>query len=276
MDRLSERPLVVDDVTIEYRGRRARRSIAISGVSIELGRNEVLGLVGESGSGKSALAAVLSAEDLSGSVMTPTIIGGSATVLGTRLGRVGRRERDRLLLNVGYLPQDAAERLSPHLSVAENLAEPFLRRDRKYDRRELGMRVMQFLEAVRLPLVTMEKLPHELSSGQRQRVAIARSLMLEPTLWIADEPTAGIDATVRDTVAELVLQIRETRDFSALIISHDLSVTSRLADRIAVLYHGELVGYGTVDDVLANPYHPYVSGLAASRTHSQHHPPTLR
>ena len=276
MDRLSERPVVVDDVTIEFRGRRSRRSTALRGVSLELGRNEVLGVVGESGSGKSALAAVLSARDLRTQTMSPKIIGGSITVLGTRLGRLGHRERDRLQLNIGYLPQDAADRLTPNLSVAENLAEPFLSRDRRYDRRELAMRVMQFLEAVRLPIVTMEKLPHELSSGQRQRVAIAKSLMLEPTLWIADEPTAGIDATVRDTVPELVHQIQQIRDFSAVIVSHDLSVTTQLADRIAVLYHGELVGYGEVDEVLANPYHPYVSGLAASRSHSHHHPPTLR
>ena len=172
------------------------------------------------------------------------------------------RKLELLRLHVGYLPQDAATRLIPHLNVAENVAEPILSRDRKFNRRELGQRIAIMLDAVHLPLSTMTKAPWELSSGQQQRVAIARSLILEPAVWVADEPTTGIDITVRDTVAgKLIARLRAEREFSAMIISHDLSVASNLTSRVAVLCKGELVGYGPIDDVLANPIHPYVKGL---------------
>jgi ABC-type glutathione transport system ATPase component len=110
----------------------------------------------------------------------------------------------------------------------------------------------------------LEKYPYELSGGQRQRVALARALVLGPSVLIADEPTAGIDLTVRDVVAQLILELREQHTFSALIISHDLPVLRRTADRIAVLDRGELAALGTIDEVFDDPRHPYVMALAGA------------
>src|SRR5690606_10347051 len=127
----------------------------------------------------------------------PEICGGSLTVFGTELRRISSRRRDRLALSVGYLAQDGAEHLDARLTVAENVAEPIYARDRRFSSREAGIAVATLIDAVRLPLGLMNRYPFELSSGQRQRVALARSLILGPRLLVADEPTRGVDVTVR-------------------------------------------------------------------------------
>jgi ABC-type glutathione transport system ATPase component len=118
------------------------------------------------------------------------------------------------------------------------------------------------LDTVHLPLSVLAKYPYELSSGQRQRVALARALVLGPSVLIADEPTAGIDATVRDAVIDLLGQLKDHAGFSAVIVSHDLSVLRRATTNSVVLQGGRVVGYGPIEDVLAEPEHPFVAGLA--------------
>jgi peptide/nickel transport system ATP-binding protein len=253
------------DVTIEYRGGRGHSAHrAVDGVTFRIARGELMGLVGETGSGKSTFARVVAGEvgrGLSGEDI-PRIVGGSLTVLGQEMRRLGRRGRARLALEVGYLPQNAGRLLIPGHTIAENVGEPILARDRTYDRRELGARVAELLDSVQLPLKVMGLYPHEISSGQRQRVAIARSLILRPVLWVADEPTAGVDVTARGPVLDTILELQSEHDFSALLVSHEAAVTARVTDRVAVLQRGHLVGLGRLDDVLENGIHPYVRGLA--------------
>lgn len=262
-------PITTSDLTIEYPAHQASRAfVAVHGLTLRIKPGEVLGLLGESGSGKSTLARVLSGDPRSngsGSV-PPQITGGEATVLGFPLRRISRRKQARLTFGVGLLSQDAAERLPSTLTVAEIVAEPVLRRDRRYDRRSLEMRVAKMVDAVRLPLALLSKFPYELSGGQRQRVALARTLVFGPSLLIADEPTAGIDVTVRNAVIDLISDLQREREFSALVISSDLAVLRRVANRIAVMYQGVLVGLGTIDEVLSDPRHPYVAGLASAMT----------
>ena len=262
-------PITTSDLTIEYPAHQASRAfVAVHGLTLRLKPGEVLGLLGESGSGKSTLARVLSGDPRSngsGSV-PPQITGGEATVLGFPLRRISRRKQARLTFGVGLLSQDAAERLPSTLTVAEIVAEPVLGRDRRYNRRSLEMRVATMVDAVRLPLALLGKFPYELSGGQRQRVALARTLVFGPSLLIADEPTAGVDVTVRNAVIDLISDLQREREFSALVISSDLAVLRRVANRIAVMYQGVLVGLGTIDEVLSDPRHPYVAGLAAAMT----------
>ncbi|MFO7689843.1 MAG: dipeptide/oligopeptide/nickel ABC transporter ATP-binding protein [Cryobacterium sp.] len=259
-------PIRLDDLTIEYPARGVSSAFtAVRGLTLSLGGGEVLGIVGESGSGKSTLARVLSGDGFvadPGSGARPQIIGGAATVLGHPLRRIRRRALARLTFEVGLLAQNAADLLPPTLTVAEVVAVPILQRDARYNREALGARVATMVDAVRLPLAVLGKYPYELSAGQRQRVALARALVCEPTLLIADEPTAGVDLLVRDAVIDLIGELQRERAFSALLISNDLSVLRRVADRIGVMHQGVLVGLGTINEVFDDPWHPYVAQLA--------------
>jgi len=253
------------DVSMMYRSNHARPYLAVRGVSFEVAAGDLLGITGESGSGKSTLALAIAGLAGSGGEAIPRICGGQLEVLGTRVRRVGRRSRDRLTLRVGFLRQDAAERLSPLLTVAENVAEPIYQRDRRFSVSEAADAVATVIDAVRLPLSLMNRLPYLLSSGQRQRVALARALVLEPTLLVADEPTRGVDATVRDGVLEAIRDLQRDRGITAVVISSDLAVLTRIAPRIAVMQQGIIVGLGDIDSLTRAPENDYLKGLARSR-----------
>ena len=259
-------PVVLSDLSIEYPPHGASAAhVALHGVTLRVAPGEVLGLLGSAGSGKSTLARVLSGVAFeAGADSRPVITGGDAVVLGTPLRGIHRRQLPELRFHVGYLAQDAAATLPADRTVAEIIGEPILERDHRYNRRSLATRVATMVDSVRLPLGFIDKYPYELSGGQRQRVALARALVLGPSLLIADEPMAGIDLTVRDAVAQLISELRDGHTFSAIVISHDLPVLRRVADRIAVLDKGALVAIGTIDEVLEDPTHPYVLALAGA------------
>jgi len=260
-------PVTTSDLTIEYPAHGASPAfVAVHGLTVRIAPGEVLGLLGESGSGKSTIARVLAGAAASNGFgdVRALITGGEASVLGIPLRRIGRRKLAELTFGVGLVAQDAADTLPPTLTVAEIVAEPVLDRDPHFNRHDLDTRVATMVDSVRLPLALLERFPYELSGGQRQRVAIARALVFGPSLLIADEPTAGIDVTVRNAVIDLIGELQRERAFSALVISSDLAVLRRVANRIGVMYQGVLVGLGTIDEVFDDPWHPYVAGLGAA------------
>jgi peptide/nickel transport system ATP-binding protein len=276
VDRRAEVPPAVaaSDLSVSYPAGRGRESFrALSGLTFEVAAGTTLGVVGETGSGTTTFLKVLAglADVKPGGPGVPQITGGDVTVLGTPLRRVSRRRRTRLSVAVGYLAQDAGSTLDPQLTAGENIAEPIFSRDRHFDEREAGRRVYTLVDAVALPSSVIALFPHELSSGQRQRVAIARSLVLGPRLWVADEPTAGIDVFGREAVVDLLSGLQHRGGFSAVIGSADIAVASRLSTRIVLLNHGAVVGLGSIDDLLTSPEHPYVAGLAASRVEERNH-----
>ncbi|HEV7948224.1 MAG TPA: dipeptide/oligopeptide/nickel ABC transporter ATP-binding protein [Glaciihabitans sp.] len=257
--------VVADDLTLTYASRRADTAgPAISGVSLRISAGEILAVIGDSGSGKSTLAAAFAGMTGIPGAGGARITGGSLTVLGQSMRHISTRRRQSLLLKVGYVPQDGGSRLLPHLTVAENVAQPIFSRDRRFSTDEAGEAVATAIDTVRLPLGVLGRYPHELSRGQRQRVAIATALILEPALLIADDPASGIDVSARGPILDIIREAQQRRPFSAMIVSHALSDVRRFSDRVAVMQRGVLVGLGPLDELLADPHHPYLRELAST------------
>ncbi|MCZ2846661.1 dipeptide ABC transporter ATP-binding protein [Modestobacter sp. VKM Ac-2978] len=245
------------DLRIVYPGRMRRPDfVAVDGVSFSIRPGEVLGLVGESGSGKTTIGRAIAG--------LTKVSHGSLTVLGTEMNGMKERAFRPVRERIGFVFQDPASSFNPLLTIAEAVAEPLVVHKRAKDPRAARPRVDELLEAVQLPKAFGDRYPHELSGGQRQRASLARSLALQPELLIADEPTSALDVSVQARVLELFDELQRELGFAALFISHDLAVVDLLADRIAVLYRGQLVEEGTGAEVLGAPKHPYTQRLIAS------------
>ena len=242
---------------IQYPGRLGRPGfMAVRGVDFEIRAGEVYGLVGESGSGKSTIGRAIAG--------LTDATGGSLTVLGHEM--VGFKERafKPLRKSIGFVFQDPASSFNPLLTIAENVAEPLIVHRLARSLQEARPRVDALLESVQLPRAYGDRYPHELSGGQRQRASLARGLALDPKLLIADEPTSALDVSVQARVLELFTELQAELGFASLFITHDLAVVDALADRVGVLYRGELVESGPTSEVLRAPREAYTQRLLAS------------
>ncbi|WP_155357123.1 dipeptide ABC transporter ATP-binding protein [Acrocarpospora macrocephala] len=253
--------LTAKNLTVSFTTPRHGVVAAVRGIDLALGAGECLALVGESGSGKSATArAVLG---LTGS--RATVDAEELTFAGEQL--LGFAERDWRRLRgarVGFVLQDALTSLDPLRLVGDEVAEPLVVHELG-SRRDRDERVISLLQGVGIPdpRVRARQYPHELSGGLRQRALIASAIAASPSLVIADEPTTALDATVQRQVLDLLSDMRDAGT-AILLISHDLSVVARLADRIAVMAAGVIVEQGTPDDILLRPAHPYTRELLAA------------
>ncbi|MFI5806930.1 dipeptide ABC transporter ATP-binding protein [Streptomyces sp. NPDC051561] len=260
------RLLTLSGLEVSFQGRQGRTD-AVRGVSLTVDSGECLAVVGESGSGKSVTARSLMGLAGPGarvradrmSLHTPDL-----DLLSVR-GRQWRRIRGR---RIGLVLQDALTSLDPLRTVGAEVAEA-LRNHRVVPRGELTGRAVSLLADARIPepALRARQFPHQLSGGLRQRALIATALAAAPPLLIADEPTTALDVTVQAEILTL-LAARKEAGTGILLISHDLAVVARLADRIAVMHDGEIVEQGTASQVLSAPSHPYTRRLlaAASRT----------
>jgi peptide/nickel transport system ATP-binding protein len=245
------------DLRIVYPGRLRKPDFtAVDGVSFAIRPGEVLGLVGESGSGKTTIGRAIAG--------LTKVTGGSLSVLGTEMNGVKEKRFRPVRERIGFVFQDPASSFNPLMTVAQAVAEPLVVHGRAGDAHAARGRVDELLEAVQLPKAFGDRFPHELSGGQRQRASLARALALQPELLIADEPTSALDVSVQARVLELFDELQREFGFACLFISHDLAVVDLLADRIAVLYRGQLVEEGTGEQVLGAPQHPYTQRLLAS------------
>jgi oligopeptide/dipeptide ABC transporter ATP-binding protein len=236
---------------------------ALDGVSLSVQRDEVLGVIGESGCGKS-----VTAFSVMGLLQSPPaeIVSGSVRYEGNDLLDLSRKELDRIRGNeITMIYQDPMSSLNPVLTVGYQLTEPLLAH-RDVSKAEAERRAIEMLEACGLPDAEriMDEYPNALSGGMRQRVVIAMALITEPNLLIADEPTTALDVTIQAQIMELLQDLREEFDMSILIISHDLAVISEIAERMAVMYAGNVVETCSMREMFENPLHPYTRKLAES------------
>ena len=236
---------------------------AVRGVSFGLETGEVLAIVGESGCGKSVTAQSIMrlVPEPPGKTTAGSIIFAGIDIL-KQTERKMRSIRGNL---ISMVFQDPMTSLNPVLNVRTQIFES-LRQHKSMSRREAKARAIELLTIVGIPApeARLKQYPHELSGGLRQRVMIAMALACDPQLLIADEPTTALDVTIQAQILELLKTIKDKLQMSLILITHDLGVVAGLADRVLVMYAGQIVETGTVDQILKSPCHPYTWGLLRS------------
>ena len=253
--------LAVDRVSKEYPLKGGGTLHAVRGVSFRQRRGETLGVVGESGCGKSTLAKLIL------HLVPPT--SGEVRVDGEALGGLSDRRLRRRRRDMQMIFQDPQASLDPRMRVGALLEEPLVIHGLG-TRRERKRKVAELLDLVGLPDDAARRFPHEFSGGQRQRISIARALALEPALIVADEPVSALDVSIQAQILNLLVEVRRRFGLTFVFISHDLAVVRYVADRVAVMYLGEIVELGEADEVLTRPLHPYTRTLISAVLEPDH------
>lgn len=235
---------------------------ALNGVSFSMNEGEVLGIVGESGSGKS-----VTAYSIMGLTAYPgKLIGGTIYFNGHQIEKMSEKEMRKIRGNeVSIIFQDPMTSLNPVYTIGNQITEVICLHTGK-SKKEAHDRAKELLELVGInePTKRLKQYPHELSGGMRQRVMIAIALACEPKLLIADEPTTALDVTIQAQILELMQELRQKLGMSIIMITHDLGVVASMCERIAVMYAGHIVEYGTADEIFYEPKHEYTKGLINS------------
>ncbi len=235
---------------------------ALNDVSFRMKEGEVLGIVGESGSGKS-----VTAYSIMGLTAYPgRLIGGTIDFNGHRINEMTENEFREIRGNeVSIIFQDPMTSLNPVYTVG-NQIEEVIRLHTNKSKTESRERAIELLTLVGInePEKRLKQYPHELSGGMRQRVMIAIALACEPKLLIADEPTTALDVTIQAQNLEHMMELREKLGMAIIMITHDLGIVASMCEKIAVMYAGKIIEYGTTDDIFYNPKHEYTKGLIKS------------
>lgn len=232
---------------------------AVSGVSFSVGRREIAGVVGESGSGKSqTLLAIM------GLISSPNaVVTGSVRFLGQELLGLKRRALDAVRgRQIAMIFQDPMTALTPVHTIGDQIIEQ-IRAHESLSRTAARRRAVELVDAVGLPSpeTAVDRYPHQLSGGMRQRAVIAMALSCNPALLIADEPTTALDVTVQAQILELIARLRDAFGSAVILVTHDLGVVADVADRVLVMYAGRVIEEGGKAQLFREPLHPYAWGL---------------
>ena len=239
---------------------RTERVHVLRDIDLDVEEGEIMALVGESGCGKTTLGKIVAG------LLDAT--SGSVKFEGNDIVRCGKREKKEYRKSVQFIQQDSYAALNPVKTVYSSMYAPVRANNRKMPKAEIDRMIAEYLEMVGLTPASLflGKYPHQLSGGQRQRVLIARVLSLRPRLIVADEPISMIDVSLRLSILQLLSELNKKLDLTIIYITHDLSTVRYVVGegRMAVMYLGEVVEFGKVKDVIADPVHPYTQALISS------------
>ena len=247
--------LEIKKLKIEYKTAKIVGSAivkAVNGVSLRVKEGEIYAIAGESGCGKSTLAKAI--------MKLVPIKSGCIYFGGDNIDCYDKSELKSYRKNVQMIFQNPYSSLNPKMKIKDILAEPLVI-NTDYTKSEIDKRVEEIIEKVGMDKTHLDLYPHEFSGGQRQRIAIARALILEPKLIIADEPVSALDASIQAQILNMLNRLKSEFNLTILFISHDLSVIKFLADRVAIMYLGEIMEEGKTDEIFTNPQHPYTKAL---------------
>ena len=258
---MSEKILEVKDLKVNFKTHNGTVE-AIRGANFELYKGETLAIVGESGSGKSVTTKVLMGILAKNGV----IESGTAMYKNQDLCKLSKKEFvDIRGKEIAMIFQDPMTSLNPTMTIGKQIREAVLEHH-VITKRDAKKRAIELIDMVGItnPDERYKQYPHQLSGGMRQRVVIAIALACNPNILIADEPTTALDVTIQSQILELIKRLQDKIGLSIIFITHDLGVVANVADRVAVMYAGRIVEWGTADDIFMSPAHPYTWGLLAS------------
>lgn len=228
---------------------------AVNGVSLNIKRGEILAVAGESGCGKSTLAKAI--------VKLENAKSGEIDFNGQDILRMDKKELKEFRKNAQMIFQNPYASLDPKIKIFDTLREP-LKINTDFSDDVIDGIVIEKAEKTGLDIESLNRYPHEFSGGQRQRIAITRALVLNPEFILADEPVSALDVSIQAQIINLLKDLKETFNLTFMLITHDMSVIKYLADRVAIMYLGEIVEIGKTEEIFTDPKHPYTRALLSS------------